>query len=172
MAKRKNLSTRGEIQDTVTENRDEMNEITDDLDIKATDTEIVRETLDDLNMDGFTTEGAEEVEETIEKAEDVTVELFEEQDDNLEQTIDKAKDYSDELNDNKESGEKDLSKVVEASGKIETNETVDELAHTKTSAMEDIEFLEERESEAVDDQQNTEQARKELQHRINFGRGK
>ena len=135
MTKRKNLSTRGEIQDTVSEHRDEMNETVDDLDIKATDTEIVRETLDDLDMDGFTAEGAEEVEDTIEKAEDVTVELFDEQDENLEQIVDKAKDYSDELNDNQESGQKDLSKVVEASGKIETNETVDELAHTKASAL-------------------------------------
>ena len=170
MTKRKNSSTRVEIRDTVTDNRDQMNELTDDMEVKAIDTDIVRETLDDLDMDGFTAEGAEEVEETIEKAEDVTVELFDEQDENLEQTIDKSKDYSDELKDNKETGEKDLSKVVESSGKIETIETGDELAHTKASAMEDIEFLEDQETEAVDDQKNTEQARKVLQDKVHSGR--
>ena len=43
---------------------------------------------------------------------------------------------------------------------------------TMSSDEEDIEFLEQEESEAVDDQQNTEQARKELQQRINSERGK
>ena len=172
MVKRKNLSTRGEIQDTVSDHRDDMDEVTDDMNIKAIDTEIVRETLDDLDMDGFTAEGAEDVEDTIEKAEDVTVELFDEQDENLENIVDRAKDYSDELNDKQESGQKDLGKVVDASAKIETNETVDELTHTKASAMEDIEFLEQQESEAVDDQQDTEQDRKDLQQRISSGRRK
>lgn len=172
MAKRKNLSTRGEIQDTISDNRDDMNDNLDDMEIKAIDTEIVRETMDDLDMDGFTVEGAEDVEETIEKAEDVTVELFDEQDENLENVVDRATDYSDELNDKQQSGQKDLGKVVDSSAKIETNETVDELAHTKASVMEDLDFLEQQETEAVDDQQQTEQARKELQQRINSGRRK
>ncbi|HBG25749.1 MAG: hypothetical protein A2Y10_20270 [Planctomycetes bacterium GWF2_41_51] len=172
MARRKNLSTRGEIQDNIAKQHDEMDESLDDLGIKAEDTETVRETLDSLDMEGFTAEGSVEVEDSIEKAEDVTVELFDREDGNLEQIIEKAEDYTEKLGENQESVQKDLSKVSDASAEIETKETVNELAHTKASAIEDMEFLEQRENEAKEDQDQTEQARKELQQRINSGRGK
>lgn len=170
MAKKGSFSTRGEIQDNIQKQHDDMNEITGDLDIKATDTEIVRETLDSLDMDGFTAEGSDEVVDTIETAEDKTVELFEEEDEKLGEVVEQAKDYTDELEESQESDQKDLEKVCGASEKIETDETRDELAHTKSSIMEDLEFLDEQEKDGVDNQQETEQARKELQQRINSGR--
>lgn len=169
MAKRGDLPTRNEIEGNVEKHKENMSEQVDELDICATDTETVRDTRDSLDVD-ITAEGAEQVLESIDNAEDVTVEEFEREDDNLEQIIDEVKEYTDELGEREDSAREDLEVVSDASSRIETQQTVDELAHTKAALMEDMDFLEDNEREAEDAHNETEQARRDLQQRINAGR--
>ena len=169
MAKRGDLPTRSEIEDNVEKHNEDMSESVDELDIYATDTETVRETMDELDLD-MTAEGADQVQESIEHAEDVTIDAFEREDDNLDQVMDEAQEYADELNERQDSARDDLEKISDASGRIETSETVDELAHAKDSVTEDLDFLDENEKKGDEAHNETEQARKDLQQRINSGR--
>ncbi len=170
MAAKKGFSSRSEIQEKIQEDGEQMNEGLDELDTKATDIEIVRETLDSLDMEGFSAEGAEDAVESIDNAEDKTIDLFEKDDQDLEEVMDKSREYTDQLNDNQNTGRDDLARVSDATGRIETAETADELSHTKGSMMEDLDFLEQQEKEGIEYQQETEQTRKEYHNRVNSTR--
>lgn len=170
MAAKKGFSGRTEIQEKIREDGNEMNEGLEELDTKATDIEIVRETLDSLDMEGFTAEGADDAVETIDNAEDKTIDLFEQNDQSLQEVMDKSREYTDQLKDSRDTDQDDLAKVVDTAGRIETAETAEELSHTKGSMMEDIDFLEEQQTEGIEYQQETDQARKEYQNRVNSGR--
>lgn len=169
MAKRGDQPTRSEIEENVEKHKETMSEHVDALEIYASDTETVRDTRDSLDLD-ITADGADQVLDSVDNAEDVTVDAFEQEDDNLDQTMDEAQDYVDELNERQDSGRDDLEKISDASGRIETSQTVDELAHAKASVMEDMDFLDENEKKAEEAHNETEQAKRELQQRINSGR--
>jgi hypothetical protein len=169
MAKRGDLPTRSEIEDNVEKHKESMSEQVDELDIYATDTETVRDTRDSLDVD-LTADGADQMLDSMDSAEDVTIDAFEREDDQLDQIMDEAQEYSDELNERQDSARDDLEKISDGSSRIETSETVNELAHAKAAVMEDMDFLDDNEKKAEDAQNETEQARKALQQRIDSGR--
>ena len=96
--KRKSDSpTRGEVKEKVEKNEEEMTEKVEDLDTTATDTETVRETLENLDFEG-TAEGVDSVAEAVMEAEDVTVDIFDEEDEELNEYIDsEVKEHEQEL---------------------------------------------------------------------------
>lgn len=171
MARRGDSPTRGEIEDNVEQYEEDMSEKVDELDTYATDTETVRDTLDSLDLE-MTVEGSEQVQESIEHAEDVTIEVFDREDDNLDQMVDEVREYGDELNDRQDSARDDLKKISDSSSRIETTETIDELAHTEAAVMEDMDFLDENDRKVDAMHEETQQTRDELKQRIQAGRTK
>jgi len=167
------VPTRSEITDTVQKHEDDMTEKVEDIDIVATDAETVDETLENLDFeDGQTAEGKEAVESAMEEAEDVTVEIFEEEDENLEEMQSEAGDYQDELQERTDTSEKNLGEIVDASGQIETKETVDELVEAKSAVLEDIDFLNEEIEHTKKTIKETESQQKVHQNRVDAVRRK
>lgn len=165
------VPTRSEVTDTVQKHEDDMTEKVEDIDIVATDAETVDETLENLDFEG-TAEGTEAIESAMEEAEDVTVEIFEEEDENLEEMQSDAEDYQDELQERTDSSEEDLGEIVDASGQIETQETIDKLVEAKSAVLEDIDFLNEEIEHAEEAIEETENQQQEHRRRVDAVRRK
>ena len=165
------VPTRSEVTDTVQKHEDDMTEKVEDIDIVATDAETVDETLENLDFEG-TAEGTEAIESAMEEAEDVTVEIFEEEDENLEEMQTDAKDYQDGLQERTDSSEKNLGEIVNASGQIETQETIDKLVEAKSAVLEDIDFLNEEIEHAEEAIEETENQQQEHRRRVDAVRRK
>ncbi len=165
------VPTRSEITDTVQKHEDDMTEKVEDIDIVATDAETVDETLENLDFEG-TAEGTEAIESAMEEAEDVTVEIFEEEDENLEEMQTDAKDYQDGLQERTDSSEKNLGEIVNASGQIETQETIDKLVEAKSAVLEDIDFLNEEIEHAEEAVEKSENQQQEHRRRVDAVRRK
>ena len=140
MAKRRDVPTRHEVSERVEGNKEDMEKKEVDLDKIASDVDTVRHTLENLYLDG-TSEGSEEVEQSIESAENVTEQEFDKEDEELEQIQADNQEFDGELNDRRGSSESDLGKISDASSGIETTETVKELERAKEAALRDIEYL-------------------------------
>lgn len=163
------VPTRSEVTETVHRNEEDMSEKVDALDTIATDTETVRETLDSLEFEG-TAEGIDAVERAMDEAEDVTVEIFEQEDEDLEEMQSEAQDYEDELQERSDTSESDLGRISDASAQIETPEPVDKLLPAKTALLEDMDFL--NEEIENDKEAREESARLQEEHRRRVQKGR
>ena len=139
MARRSDIRSRTEVTGEIETKKEDMDLKETDLDTIASDYEIVRQTLE--NLEGGTVEGFDETEKCIEAAEDVTVEVFEKKDDELEEIQADTEEFEGEIKENRNSAESDLGKLSDASGKIETKETINKLVEAKEIVMRDMEFL-------------------------------
>jgi hypothetical protein len=160
--------TRHEVTERVEKNNDEMEEKVEDLDTIATDTETVRETLDALDFEG-TADAANEVEEAIDQAEQVSIEKFDEEDEVLENVQDETEAHENELQERSDSSQMDLGKISDASGRIETSETVTELIDAKEGVLRDIDFIDEHHRIAEDMRNETESLQQEHRNRVHGG---
>ena len=169
MRKRNDVPTRNELTETIEKQEDDMSEKAEELETTVSDVETVRDTLDSLDFGG-TAEGADEVETSIENAEDVTVEVFERQDEGLEEIQGDVEDYESELQGRHGSSESDLGKLSDASGHVETQETVNELVNSKEGLLRDIEFLSGQTDRAKEARDESERVQNELQGRLSAKR--
>jgi hypothetical protein len=165
MRKKTDTPTRNEITERVEKNKDEMEERVEQLDTIATDTETVRETLEALDFEG-TADASDEIEGAIEQAEEVTIEAFENTDDNLEESQNETEDHEEELQERSDSTQMDLGKISDASGRIETKDTVNELVNAKEGALKDIEFIDEHQQRAKDARAESERQQQEIRSRV------
>ena len=165
MAKKSDLPTHSEIEETVSEQKEKGDEKLEELKVLTDDAETVDETLD--SIEGSTGEGRQEITSNVEAAGDVTVEMHEAEDSNLDSIQDETEDYEGFLDDRHSTAESDLGRISDASGEIETQEPRDKLADAKASALEDMDFLRENNEKAKDDRNESEQEQNELQDRIN-----
>ena len=142
---------RGEISESVTERRENMNRIKEGLGIERDDILVTRETMEQLEGAG-TDEGAEEVREAIEQAENVTTELFDQDGESLEEEHEDSRDNEAELKESSDSVQRDSERIGDARGRIDTSENLRELERALDHASTDKEFLElhiERLEEAI-----------------------
>ena len=165
MAKRRDVPTRHEVIERVEGNKEDMEKKEVDLDKIASDVETVRHTLENLDLDG-TSEGSEEVEQSIESAENVTEQEFDKEDEELEQIQEDNQEFDGELNDRRGSSESDLGKISDASSGIETTETVKELERAKEAALRDIEYLREQIDRARAAREKSDDIQDKLQARV------
>ena len=165
MRKKTDTPTRGEVTERIDRNKNEMEEKVEQMDTIATDKETVAETLENLDLSG-TSEGSEAVEEAIEQAEEVTVEAFEQTDGNLEEVQSETEDHENELQQRSDSSQMDLGKISDASGRIETKDTVNELVNAKEGVLRDIEFIDDQEQRAKDARDESERLQQEHRARI------
>ena len=82
MRRKNDAPTRIEVTETVERHNEDMSDKADELNVIATDTEVVRETLENLDFNG-TAEGSDAVEQAIDQAEEVTVDIFDVEDESL-----------------------------------------------------------------------------------------
>ena len=169
MAKKSDLPTHNEVEETVENHGEEMSEKAEELEVLTEDTETVRDTHEALDLE-MTAEGAEELESLVDTAEDETVENFDSEDSNLEDIQSEVEDYENELDERHDSAESDLGELSDASGQIETQETINVLADAKSAVLEDMDFLKENNQEEEDAREENEQIQQELKNRINSGR--
>ncbi len=162
--------TRGEVTETVDKHGEDLEKKTEELDVIATDTETVRDTLDALEPGSGTMEGVDEVVNSINEAEDVTVEIFEEEDENMEQQQAESQDYQTGLETREDASESDRSKITDAGSRVETQATVDELANAEAAVSEDIEFLNEEIDKADEAREESENLQSRHQDCVHGGR--
>jgi len=165
MGKRNDVPTRGEVSESVKKHQADMVRKEEDLGVLATDTETVRSTLDSLDFGG-TSEGVDAVQGAIEEAENVTVEIFEREDEVLEDIQRDSEDYQNDLQGRAETAEMDLGRISDASGRVETQETVSRLADAKNAVMEDRDFLRDEVERSDEARNESDRMQKELQDRV------
>ncbi|VGO13478.1 hypothetical protein PDESU_02035 [Pontiella desulfatans] len=166
MKRNKDTKGRGEISETVDHSNSDMDEKLGDLDKVQQDVATVRDTLASLEFGG-TSEGADAVEQSITDAENITVDVFDQQDGELDDMQSGSQEFQSELEDHSASDQSDLERVSEASGRLETDETVSELVKAKEAALRDIDFLMEqieRAQTARDESERTQEDYKQSVH--------
>jgi 6-pyruvoyl-tetrahydropterin synthase len=169
MARRKDVPTRHEVTEKIESNRKEMEGKETDLDKIASDVETVRQTIEQLDFSG-TAEGSEQMESSIESAEDVTREVFDREDDSLEEVQTHNEEFEGELQDRQGSSESDLGKISDSSAKIETKETINELVKAKEAVLHDIDFLVEQIRRASDARKESDAIQERLRTRVHTGK--
>ena len=167
--RRSDSPRRSEVTEKVEHQKDSMDQKNDELDTIATDKETVTETLESLEFSG-TAEGGDDVEEVFETTENLTVEIFDGEDQKLEEIQSDTEEYEGALSDRTDSSESDLDKVANATAKIETRDTVDELAHAKEVLSNDIEFISEQERLAKEARNESDRLQQEHRGRVHGGR--
>jgi len=165
MRRKSDTPSRSEVTETIEKHKGDMSEKTDKLDIIASDKETVVDTQNHLDFGG-TQEGSDAVETILEEAEDVTVEIFSQENEGLEEIQNEADEYRDGLQENSDSAESDLGKISDAGGRIETKETVGKLKDAETSVSEDREFLKEQMDRDKEARDENEQLQKVLEDRM------
>jgi len=169
MARRGDVSTRHEVNEKVDRSKEDLQEKADEADTVVEDIETVRRTLDELDFGG-TADGADEVEQSIEEAEDVTVDVFDREDEEVEELQQENEEYEGDLQEHSDTVESDLGKISDASGRIETQETTNELVKAKEASIRDIEFLGEQVERANESRQESERIQQDHQTRAHTGR--
>ena len=163
--RRTDLPTRTEVTEKVEKSKQDMQEKADELEIIADDTEITRETLENLDFEG-TADGTEIIQEAIQEAEDVTVDIFDEEDENLEQIQSDTEEYEDQLQERSDTSQSDLGKVTDAAEKVNTEETKDELEKARQEIHEDIEFIDSHQESAREAREENDQIQKQHRNRV------
>jgi hypothetical protein len=166
MANRKNYSKRQEFTEINEKDRKDMEAKEGNLDKITSDVETVRDTLDALDFKG-TSEGSEQIERSIKSAEDVTTEVFDNEDNELEKIHDENQEFENDVMDRRRSTESDLGKISDSSARIETHETVNELSIAKEAVLQDIDFLSEQIERANEARKESNAIRVKLQERVN-----
>jgi hypothetical protein len=168
MRKRTDKPTRGEVSETVDRHSEDLERKTEELDVIASDTETVRETLESLDFEG-TAEGTDAIAHAIEKAEDVTVEVFEEEDEVLEKQQVESHDYQADLESREETSESDRTRITEASSRVETQATLEELDNAEAAVSEEIVFLNEEIDKANEAREESENLQQQHRNRVHGG---
>jgi hypothetical protein len=165
MGNRKDLSSRREVTERIEKSKIDMEEKEVDLEKVAADVETVRQTIEKLDFGG-TTEGVEQLEKSIESAENITTEVFEREDEDLEKMQSENQEYEGEITEHRDISEANLGKISDSSAKIETEETVNELIQTKEAVLKDIDFIRDSISRISDARKRSDEAQENLKSRI------
>jgi hypothetical protein len=167
MARKRRTDTpsRGEVTEKIDKSKDDMTDKTGQMDTISTDNVTVTETLDGLDLSG-TAEGSEAVEASIEQAQDVTVEKYDEQEKALQEDLDESLEHETDLQERSDATESDLDKVSDAVGNITTEETKSELEQAKSEIQGDIDFLTEHDETAREAREENEQLQQEYRSRM------
>jgi P2-related tail formation protein len=171
MTRRSDTPRRSDVTETVDRSKRDMEEKSQEIEKVVSDVETVRQTLESLDLGG-TAEGAEETEQALDSAEEVTVDVFDREDEQLDTKQNETEEYEGNLNERSDTSKSDLGKISDASTQIDTTETTNELVKAKDSAIRDIEFLEGQARRALDARNESERVQNEHQSRVRTERKK
>ena len=168
MAKRKSGVSRREFAEKVTHSRTDLKSKETDLDVYASDLEQERQTRECLELQGAE-EDARDVDQAIEQAEDVTTERFGEHNEQLENLQKENQGLENDFRERKDSAESDVEKLQ--STKLDSSEAINAMVKAKESALRCKEFLSEQMESTHAARENSEEAQRELEARVNALRG-
>lgn len=171
MRRKGDVPSRGEVTEKIEKAAEDMRQKEGDLQKVVSDFETALRTLEGLDFDG-TSEGADEVEQSMEGAIDATQGVFEQQDLQLEQIQEESQEYESGIEERQDSSQKDHEKISESRSAVETRETLNELDKAKEGVLQDVEFLKEQAKRALEYIKESERVQQELQNRIQSGRSK
>jgi hypothetical protein len=157
--------TQTELQETVDHSSEEMDQKIGDLDRIQEDVQTIRETLENLDFAG-TSDGSDAVEQSMNEADDKTVEVFDQEDQKLDEVQQGNNDLEGEMTDYSDAGQGDLDKVSDASTRIETQEAVSALLEVKETALKELDFLAQQIERAKQSREASEQRQQEFQNNI------
>ena len=146
-----------------------MEEKADDVEETVEDTELERETLESLELDG-TAEAAEEVEQAIEGAQSESIQEFDTESGQLEEVHSETEEHEEDLQERSDATSSDLGKISDASGKIHSDSASSELIEAKESDVRDIEFLDGEFEKSQDARKQSQRLHEEHQRRVNAAR--
>lgn len=159
------IKSRDQINEAVDQSAAELDEKITDLDQAQQEVQTVRDTLSQLEFNG-TSEGSDAVKESMTSAEGVTVEVFDNADQELEETQSENTEFEQDLRNHSESDQTDIEKLSEASSQIDTTETINELVQAKEAALRDIDFLMAQIERAKTARDKSEAAQQEYQNHV------
>ena len=142
--------TRQEVSDRQEEYADEMEHLQDELDETADDIRVIRDLIEQIDPSGGTAEGMDEVGQSVDRSEDVTERVFDDQDENLEKVQDENEDYGNEVDERARVSETNLGKISDATAPLTTQEAVSEIRAAKEAMVQDVEILQEVERRIKD----------------------
>lgn len=169
MGKRRELPSQKQVNERIDIGKKDMQEKETDLDKIASDVEKVRQTITKLDFGG-TAEGTEQLENSIEKAEDVTASVFDAENEKLEHIQHKGEEYETEIEKREATSKSDLEKISSTSAKINTKETINELVNAKEAVLRDIDFLAEQIKRAKETREKSDATQRQLEERVNRDR--
>lgn len=165
MMRLKDMPNRSEIEGKIEKADSEMEEKGEMLDKIATDLETIRHTLENLDLGG-TREGADELEASFENTDRTTTDIFNEKDGELEQVQEENKEYESEIEERQNSSESDLGKISEATARINTSESINELLKAKEAGLQEIDFLKDQIDRVREAMSRSDSIQEDLKSRI------
>ncbi len=141
---------------------DNMRELHEKLGQTAKDLTTVRGLLAQLDLDGGTAEGADEIEQSVDRTENVTEEVFDRDDEVLEREHGDGESFQSELTERKETSEGNLGRITDATAPLETRETIDQIREGKEAALRDVDFLHDLVQRAMESLQESEDFQEDL----------
>ena len=170
MARRRDVPTRREATERADDNAKDLREREEALDKDTEDIETVRDTIEDLDLDG-TKEGAEEVDSHMDAAQDIAGETFNEDDAELERVQQEGQEYEQELDERAEGSKADRERVDEGQRRLNAPDRLSEIERAKEAAARDIEFLKNLEGRVAKEREQVERTQESLRNRAGSARG-
>ncbi len=139
---------------------DTMHELHEKLEKKAKDLTKVRQLLEGLDLDGGTAEGADAIQESVDEAEKVTEEVFDQDDAELAREHDEGESFKSEMAERKETSESNLGHITEVTAPLDTKETIDKIRESKEAALQEVDYLQDllqRATESIEESKAIEQ---------------
>jgi hypothetical protein len=161
--------SRSEVQDQVEQNKDALQEGKEKATVPVEDAETIADTLDALERGG-TSDGTEAINQAIDAAGGEAESEFEQLAGEWDETRNEGEEQASEMDDGKQSVESDLGRISDASADVQTEGVVNELIDAKENAIQDIEFLEEQISDSNDAIEESSQAQRELEQKLQTAR--
>ena len=169
MGKAERGRSRTEITDQVEQRRSEMQEKADEIDEVVSDSELERETLESLSFEG-TYEGATDIRQNIEQAQEVSSGEFDQESGDLEQIQNESEQTETDLEQQADNTGEDQDRIEDARHQLRSESAGGQLEQASDAAREDIEFLKEQEQRALQARQESERLNQEQQRRIENSR--
>lgn len=169
MARKGDLGTRGEVTERVDRNANDLQEKADASEKVVEDVETVRETRDEVELGG-TADGADEVEQALDTAEDTAVDIFDDRDEEVEQQQEDSEEHEEALREGRETCESDREKIADKGSRIDTAEVAHKQDEVHEATNREIEFLDDYEGREAAAREESEQLQREHQVRAHAGR--
>lgn len=140
MPRQRTTKSRGELSSCTDQDVQRLADQEQKLERVCADNEEVHRLLDSLELAG-TSEAVESVEHSVERAEAVTVEVFEREDHTLEQHQQETDTHAGELKERSDASNTDLGRVADTRGRVETQEAHGDLTEAESALQDDLRIL-------------------------------
>jgi len=162
---------RSEATERLDKHQEDAKEKTDQIEETVSDSETERDVLESIELGG-TDEGAEQVEQNIEQAQDASQSEFDEGGRELEEVHEQTQEYEGEMHERSDSAGTDADRVEDGLGKLNSDAAKAQIERARDSLQSDIEFLNDYEQRAQEAREESQRLHEEQQRRVNAARGK